>query len=99
MGKTIWKVTETILDEYGTPSQENNVNYYSTREKAIDAVYLYLAIDFEDDDLEDNVENILEDPKNPSGNLTIVTHCGDKYGLFDCEYYIEERTLDDEFGA
>lgn len=99
MERTIWMVTEIILSEHGTPDEKNHVACYSTRENAIQAVYLYLANDFEDDDLEDNVENILEDPDYPSGNLTIVTHCGDKYNMFDCEYYIEERLLDDEFGA
>lgn len=99
MEKTIWVVTETILNEYGAPAAVNNIKHYSTREKAINAVYLYLANDFEDDDLEDNVKKILEDEKNPSGNLTIATYCGDKYGMYDCEYYIEEYTLDEEFGT
>ena len=99
MGKTIWVVTEVILDEDGAPTKESNVNCYSTREKAIDAVYMYLANDFEDDDLEDSVVKTLDDAENPFGNLTITTYCGDKYGLFDCEYHIEEYTLDDEFGT
>lgn len=99
MEKTIWVVTETILNEYGAPVAVNNINHYSTREKAIKAVYEYLANDFEDNDLENNVGKTLEDTKNPSGNLTITTYCGDKYDLHDCEYYIEEYTLDEEFGT
>ena len=101
MERTIWVVTETIFNEYGAPAMamENNINYYSTREKAIKAIYDYLANDFEDDDLENNVKKTLEDAENPSGNLIITTYCGDKYGMFDCEYYIEEYTLDKEFGT
>ena len=99
MEKTIWVVTEIIFDEYGVPATEGNVSYYSTREKAIQEVYLYLANDFEDDDLEDNVIKTLDEAESPSGNLTITTYCGDKYGMFDCEYHIEKHTLDEEFGT
>ena len=90
----IWVVTEYILTkEHPAFGEEQNVGYYSSKRKAIKAVYSYLLNDFELEDVINHVKIEEED-----GEVYITTECGDNYGMYDCRYDIEPITLDEEFG-
>lgn len=90
----IWVVTEYILTE-DNPNfgEEQNVGYYSSKQKAIKAIYSYLLNDFELEDVINRVKIEEED-----GEVYITTECGDEYGMFDCRYEIESVTLNEKFG-
>ena len=90
----IWVVTEYILTKVRPAfGEEQNVGYYSSKHKAIKAVYSYLLNDFELKDVIKHVKMEKED-----GEVYITTECGDKYGMYDCRYEIEPVTLDEKFG-
>ena len=90
----IWIVTEYILKEDNSSiGEEWNQGFYSSKEKAIRAVYSYLMNDFEPEDVINRVE------KEEDGDyVTITTKCGDDYDMYDCRYDIEPSILDEKFG-
>lgn len=90
----IWVVTEYILTE-DNPNfgEEQNVGYYSSKQKAIKAIYSYLLNDFELEDVINRVKIEEEDDE-----VYITTECGNEYGMFDCRYEIEPVALDKKFG-
>lgn len=90
----IWIVTEYIFTEARpTFGEEQNVGYYSSKQKAIKAVYAYLHNDFDEEDIINRVE------KEEDGDyITITTKCGDDYGMYDCHYDIEPIILNKKFG-
>ena len=90
----IWAVTEYILTEKDPAfGEEQNVGYYSSKHKAIKAVYSYLLNDFDPEDVTNRVK------KEENDNYVIITtECGDDYGMYDCRYEIVPVTLDEKFG-
>lgn len=90
----IWVVTEYILTK-ARPivGEEQNVGYYSSKRKAIKAIYAYLRNDFDEEDIINHVK-IEED----DAEVYITTKCGDDYGMYDCRYEIEPVTLNERFG-
>ena len=90
----IWAVTEYILTEKDPVfGEEQNVGYYSSKHKAIKAVYSYLLNDFDPEDVTNRVK------KEENDNYVIITtECGDDYGMYDCRYEIVPVTLDEKFG-
>ena len=90
----IWVVTEYILTERNPEfGEEDKESFYSSKEKAIQAVYSYLLNDFDSEDVVNRVEKEEDDDY-----VTITTKCGDDYGMYDCRYDIEPVTLDEKFG-
>ena len=90
----IWVATEYILTEdHSVFGEEQNVGYYSSKWKAIKAIYDYLRNDFEEEDIINHVKIEEED-----GEVCITTECGDNYGMYDCRYEIEPVTLNEKFG-
>ena len=90
----IWVVTEYILTERNPAiGEEQCEGFYSSKEKAIRAVYSYLLNDFDSEDVINHVEKEEDDDY-----VTITTKCGDDYGMYDCRYDIEPVTLDEKFG-
>ena len=89
----IWVVTEYILKEESSFGQENNQAFYSSKEKAIAAVYEYLRNNFSELDIHHRVR--LEEEGE---EVSIYTECGNDYGMYDCRYDIEPTILDKEFG-
>jgi hypothetical protein len=93
--KELWVVTEYILTEDKPNLGEvHNEGFYSSKEKAITAVYAYLRNDFEEQDIIDHVSmEVVEDDY-----ISILTHCGEEYGMYDCRYEIEPINIDGDFG-
>ena len=91
--KKIWVVNETILGENGH-RENNEEGFYSSKKKAVKAVYDYLRHDFSEKDIKKHVKQ-----ENYEKGVYIITKCGEKYGMFDCEYYILPCKLDSDLGT
>ena len=92
--KKIWMVSEYLIQEDGDVELDpNNEGWYTSKEKAIAAVYSYLRNDFKEEDIINRVRTISVDDY-----VSIITECGEDYGMFDCRYDIEPIELDKQFG-
>lgn len=89
----IWVVTEYVLTEESNFGQENNQGFYSSKEKAIAAVYEYLRNDFNEQDIHHRIRL-----KEEGEEVFIYTECGIDYLMWDCRYEIEPVILNKKFG-
>jgi hypothetical protein len=90
----IWVVTEYVLTEdHPAFGEEQNIGYYSSKQKAIKAIYSYLLNDFELKDVINHVKIEEEDDE-----VYITTECGEDYGMYDCRYEIISTTLNRKLG-
>ncbi len=90
MEKTIWTVVEYVLWPHGA-FELNHEGFYSTKENAIAAVYKYLSGIFDEEDINTRVTMVTD-----GNDVTITTHCGDDYGVYDCTYNISPWELDSD---